>query len=244
MPQIHQPDQVRRLLQRDPAWAAYALGDLGPSLWPHTAWFQHDDELALILRAYHVPILWASGTLAGLGDEVAVVPRFSVQVRPESLPVLSQHYRTEALKRMWRMRLDRFRPASLAGAERLSAKDLPDVTALYATGETPEFFFGEMLATGVFYGYRDAGQLVAVAGTHIVEPAEGVATIGNVFTHPEYRGRGLSAKVTSAVATDLGRLATVVALNVYQSNEVALRVYERLGFVRHCEFVEGVVERR
>jgi predicted GNAT family acetyltransferase len=35
----------------------------------------------------------------------------------------------------------------------------------------------------------------------------------------------------------------VVGLNVSQRNSAAIRVYERLGFAIHCEFVEGLAVR-
>ena len=47
------------------------------------------------------------------------------------------------------------------------------------------------------------GALVAVAGTHLVSDTYGVAAIGNVFTHPDYRGRGYATLATGAV-TDFG----------------------------------------
>ncbi|MBF8284938.1 MAG: N-acetyltransferase protein, partial [Anaerolineales bacterium] len=55
------------------------------------------------------------------------------------------------------------------------------------------------------------------------------------------RGRGLAARVTSAVTAALleMRLRTV-ALNVNQHNAPAVRVYERLGYERYCAFHEGV----
>jgi predicted GNAT family acetyltransferase len=67
-----------------------------------------------------------------------------------------------------------------------------------------------------------------------------VAAIGNVYTRRDRRGRGLSGCLTSAVAAEILRLRIpVVGLNVSQRNSAAIRVYERLGFAAHCEFVEG-----
>ena len=214
-----------------------------------TTWHRAGGELALVLRAYHVPILWASGTPEGLVDEVSDAPHYSVQIRPSSLPALRRRYRTEGLKKMWRMRLDTFRPAPVEGAVRLTAADVPDLDPLYADGtadgQAPEFYFGDMVTNGVFYGCREGSQLIAVAGTHLVVPEERVATIGNVYTRRDCRGRGLSSRVTSAVVTELQRQKIeVIALNVYQSNATALGVYERLGFRRHCGFVAGIIEKR
>ena len=250
LPLLTDRGQIRQLLQRDPVWAAYALGDLSPELWPHTTWHRADHELALVLRSYPVAILWASGTLEGLTEEIASEPRYSVQVCPSSLPQLSRYYRTSNLKRMWRMTLDsrEFRPASIGQMARLGATDVGALERLYAdgaaTGESPEFFFGSMVRDGVFFGARDGDELTNVAGTHLVAIEEGVGAIGNVYTRQNRRGRGLAGQATSAVVTELLRLGvTVIALNVYQSNAAAIQVYERLGFRRHCEFVEGIIER-
>ena len=250
LPLLTDRDQIRQLLQRDPVWAAYALGDLGPELWLHTTWHRAEDELALVLRSYSVAILWASGTLEGLGEEIASEARYSVQVRPSSLPELSRYYRTSNLKRMWRMTLDsrEFRPASFGQMARLGATDVGALERLYAdgaeTGESPEFFFGSMVCDGVFFGAREGDELTNVAGTHLVAIEESVGAIGNVYTRQDRRGRGLAGQATSAVVTELLRLGVrVIALNVYQSNAAAIQVYERLGFRRHCEFVEGIVER-
>lgn len=244
-------DEIRRLLKRDPVWAVYALGDLGDELWPKTSWHRAGDELALVLRAFSVPILWSSGHLDELVDTVADEPRYSVQVRPDALPALSRRFQTSGLKEMWRMRLDAedFRPSSSVDAERLGPEDVSSIEELYQdgadAGEAPEFFYSEMVANGVFFGCRGAdGRLASVAGTHLVEPAEGVGAIGNVYTRRDCRGRGLAAGVASAVAAELrSRAIGVIALNVYQANPAAIRVYERLGFRRHCEFVEGIIER-
>ncbi len=250
LPLVTDRGQIRQLLLRDPVWAAYALGDLGPELWPHTTWHREADELALVLRSYSVAILWASGTLAGLGKEIAGEPRYSVQVRPSALPELGRYYRTSHLKRMWRMTLDPqdFRPASVGQMERLGATDVGALERLYAdgamTGKSPEFFFGSMVSDGVFFGAREGSELTNVAGTHLVTVVEGVGAIGNVYTRQDRRGRGLAGCATSAVVAELLRLGVkVVALNVYQSNAAAIQVYERLGFRRHCEFVEGIIER-
>jgi predicted GNAT family acetyltransferase len=61
-----------------------------------------------------------------------------------------------------------------------------------------------------------------------------------VYVRQDRRGRGLAARVTSAVAADaLAKGLRTVALNVSQMNSAALRVYERLGFRLYCPFVAG-----
>jgi predicted GNAT family acetyltransferase len=67
-----------------------------------------------------------------------------------------------------------------------------------------------------------------------------LATIGGVFTHPEYRGRGLARGVTGAVARDLVDAGVqLLALNVKQDNVPAIAAYRALGFTVHRPYLEG-----
>src|SRR5439155_19334107 len=93
---------------------------------------------------------------------------------------------------------------------------------------------------GVFCGIREGEDLIAVAGTHLVSAAESVGAVGNIYTRRDRRGRGLATQTTAAVVAELRRLgiATIV-LNVSRTNVPAVRVYERLGFRRYCDYFEG-----
>lgn len=92
-----------------------------------------------------------------------------------------------------------------------------------------------MVTDGVYFGVYEQDALVAAAGTHLVSRREGVAAIGNVYTRRDRRGRGLGRRVMSALLGDLTGIDTI-GLNVRVDNQAALRVYESLGFVRHCQF--------
>jgi predicted GNAT family acetyltransferase len=90
----------------------------------------------------------------------------------------------------------------------------------------------------------EGNHLIAIAGTHLYSPALGVCTIGNVYTRSDRRGGGLAARTTTAVVEQAlrDRIPTIV-LNVGRGNAAARRVYERLGFHVHCDFVEGEARR-
>ncbi|HUX77330.1 MAG TPA: GNAT family N-acetyltransferase, partial [Anaerolineae bacterium] len=132
----------------------------------------------------------------------------------------------------------RFRPVE-GECLRLEPVHARQLTELYALG-TGSAFSPAQMERGVFHGVLPDGNLVAAAGTHLVSPTTGVAAVGNVFTHPDYRGQGYGTVTTSAVVAELLQLGIRdVILNVNQDNATAIRIYERLGFERYCPFLEG-----
>jgi RimJ/RimL family protein N-acetyltransferase len=77
-----------------------------------------------------------------------------------------------------------------------------------------------------------------------MSPPEAIAVVGNVFTHPAYRGRGLGTLVTGAVTEELFRSCRDIVLSVDPRNEAAVRAYERLGFTEVGRLIEGAAVRR
>lgn len=260
-------DQIRQLLLRDPRWCVYALGDLTPRMFAKCQWFgsasarpadAHSSDLTLVLSDYGTSILFAMGT--GSIREALEHVRWPVhlQVRQDGLEEVARCADVSNIKQMWRMSIESAgitaraadlsavaRSAKVGGAElrRLTAVDLPALTSLYAdgesAGESPDFFHDSMVTDGVFYGIFEGDDLVAAAGTHLVSRDEGAAAIGNVYTRKDKRGRGHSKVATSAVLQALKDLPTI-GLNVRADNIPAIRVYQSLGFIRHCEFVEAI----
>jgi ribosomal protein S18 acetylase RimI-like enzyme len=255
VPRLVDPAAIRALLEADRPWSVYALGDLAPGFAEHSEWRCADDEPALILlyRAFETPVLFALGDplfISPLLDEIRGEPRMYLSIRPEILPLVSTHWRVENETAMWRMIVtpETFRPVEMEGVVRLGPGDLSALRRLYAdgepSGEAPDFFSPDMLARGVFFGIFEGSELMASAGTHLVAPSESVGAVGNVYTRRDRRGRGLAARLTSAVTAALleMRLRTV-ALNVNQRNAAAVRVYEGLGYERHSQFYEGLAIR-
>lgn len=255
MPPLHDRAAIRAILSEDPVWSVYALGDLAPGFFEHCAWYapaNGERAIVMLFGAFGTPVLFAAGdagSIEPLLDEIAA-PEVYLHVRPEVLPAVRARFRIAEPKEMLRMALDaaRYRPAPIDGVVRLGPRDLDALRRLYADGgargETPDFFFPSMLENGVFYGISEGGELAAAAGTHLVAPCEGVAAVGNVYTRRNRRGRGLAAAATSAVVDEILSLGIrTVALNVVSKNETAVRLYERLGFVRHGTFCEGIASR-
>ena len=253
MPATADPAAIREILETDRSWAVYALADLAPEYSPHARWHIASNgrpALLLIYRAFRPPVLFAHGTVQDLEPllaEIADEPEFYLSVRPDFVRLLrTAGYEVHPEKRMWRMLADRewFTPPE-HDAVRLGPADHEALTHLYedgnAAGEAPPFFDLAMLQSGTYFGIREGGLLAAAAGTHVFAPQEGVAGIGNVYTRRDCRGRGLGLRVTAAVTANLLRMGLrTVALNVDENNGAAIRVYERLGFRRYCEYREGI----
>jgi len=88
---------------------------------------------------------------------------------------------------------------------------------------------------------REGAGLVAVAGTHVFAPPEGVAGLRNIYTRRDRRGHGLGGRVTAAVVSELlRRNVSTIVLNVNEANAPAIRVYEKLGFRPYCPYFEMI----
>lgn len=242
MPPLADKDHIRAILRRDPAWTVYALGDLSPRMFDRCRWYTPD--LTLILRDYGTTILFATGP-GGIREALRDVDGpVHLQVKADALEEVARAATVTDHRLMWRMVLKSGSvPASEPQGTRLHATDVPALERLYAdgegSGESPDFFYPSMVSDGVFRGVYEADALIAAAGTHLVAREEGAAAIGNVYTRRDRRGRGLGRAVTAAVLRELNGIETV-GLNVRADNDAAIRVYESLGFVRHCEFHEAL----
>jgi len=243
--------RVRAVLERDREWAAFALADLAPEHCGYCEWHLADGATALVLiyRGFNPPLFFAQGNATDvmpLIADVASEPELYVSLRGDLLAhMASAGYQVHDAKRLYRM-VQRSPTASPVDGlvRRLGAEDYYALDRLYAdgeaTGERPAFFQQSSMANGVYFGVYDGDALVATAGTLVCAPEQSVACIGNVYVRRDRRGRGLGSAVTSAVAGELRTMGLrTIALNVRTDNHAAVRVYERLGFERYCEYQEA-----
>jgi ribosomal protein S18 acetylase RimI-like enzyme len=86
---------------------------------------------------------------------------------------------------------------------------------------------------GPFYCVKQDGKIVSVAGTHICTPQ--IAHLGSIVTDEAYRNRGFAAACTSTLCEDLASKGRIISLFVKNENAPAIRMYEKLGFVRKRE---------
>jgi ribosomal protein S18 acetylase RimI-like enzyme len=169
--------------------------------------------------------------------------------RPLNVRAFDRYYKPHGdLQAMLRLAVDRsaFRPPQRPGpaVERLGQDDLPLLLDLHA-GYEASAFNPDQLRSGPFYGVRQGGALLAAGGIHALSVGHLIGAVGNFYTRPDARGRGYGTAIAAAVVGELlaGPCEDVI-LNVSADNAVAQRLYNRLGFRAHCEYLEGRVVRR
>lgn len=238
-------------LARDRAWSGYAICDLepGPRRRSHY-WVARDNgEITAICLFYQIGeacSLHTFGDPAGIAAILEQVPGRPAQAwvlaREDHLAAIRSRYEIDSSERMWRMiaTRDTFSPLPTR-ARRLGMRNAPAVVDLYSATRAAAVRPETLLAQGC-YGVWQDGRLVSIAGTHGLSGPRGIAAIGNIFTHPTYRNRGYAKMCVSALVADLMRVVPDIILNVSESNTPALRLYERLGFRRHCTYREGRAE--
>ena len=116
MPRLTDKNEIRTCLRRDPAWSVYALGDLGPSMFPKTLWFAPD--LTLIVRDYGTAILFAMGPGSVREALECVTGPVHLQVQRDALDEVARHAAVSSPRLMWRMTWTGSRPASPGKWER------------------------------------------------------------------------------------------------------------------------------
>lgn len=240
MQTLTDPAVLEPILNRDWRWAGFAIGDLEPEWMHHCEWRHSANTLVLLFDKLSPRMVCHYGDASGLATILASIrePRVWANVREEFEDIFCRFYRPEQAVRMRRMYLEQ-PVASRGEAVALTLSDCAEIEDLLTTGEWV-FFLPECLAAGHYYGVREHGRLVAIAGTILASPRYNIAALGSVFTHPDRRGSGLAGVCCSHVLASVGRAGiSRVVLNVDERKAGARGVYERLGFRTACTYLDG-----
>lgn len=251
--EVDDPDEIAAFLDTDRLYAAYPLAELdGADAARSRIGLAHDSSgrpVALVLL--HEGLVPQSVFLMGDPEGCRAILADVVRPRDAYFASRAEHqaslaalYELESSNSLVRMAVSAstFQPYP-GHAERLVPGDIESLNRLYQLGFGAGFP-PSVLRDGVYYGVRAGGRLIAAAGTHAIGHHRGIAVVGNVMTHVDYRDRGLAKVVTSAVTAELLDSVRDVALNVYAQNAPALAAYTRLGYREHCRLVERIGRRR
>ncbi len=256
---LHDRDRIAAFLQKDPCLHLYEIGDLDDFFWPYTTWYALQEgreiqQVVLIYIGMSLPVLWGltRGPTERLGDLLrGIVPflprRIYTHLSEGALPALGDSFAAESHGVHYRMALTD--PSRLAGVDTsevtlLSPHDVHNLQQLYSLSYPGHWFDPRMLETGCYFGIRRGKAVISVAGIHVYSPRYRVAAIGNVTTHPQYRGQGLGTAVCSKLCQHLLETVDHVGLNVKTDNVAALACYHKLGFEIIAEYEELMLEAR
>jgi GNAT superfamily N-acetyltransferase len=254
---LHDKAQIEGFLRRNPFLHIYSIGDLDDFFWSDTVWYAlvegaQIEEIVLLYTRFEIPAMLA---ITGepvekmrnlLGSCLRLLPRrFYAHLSGGLADVLEAAYHIECHGTYYKMALSdstRLDDVDTSGIERLTGADVGELKELYDASYPGNWFDPRMLETGHYYGMRKEGRLLGVAGVHVYSERYRVAALGNVTTHPEYRGQGIAGAVCAFLCRELLHTVDHIGLNVKADNAAALRSYERLGFTSIAVYEECTLE--
>jgi ribosomal protein S18 acetylase RimI-like enzyme len=123
----------------------------------------------------------------------------------------------------------------------MTEADAPEMTAL-ALATQPGPWRAHTHRYGPYYGLREEGRLIAMAGERM-RPAPGLAELSGVCTAPDRQGRGLASRMIRRVLAGFIAEGQTPFLHSYAYNAHAIRLYESLGFRARHSLVVTVLGR-
>jgi len=159
--------------------------------------------------------------------------RFYAHLSPQVAEVVKQQCKIESYGKHFKMGLKNtalLHDIDCSQVVRLTENDLEDMLGLYEEGYSGNWFNARMLQTKQYFGLRLNHRLLSVAGIHVYSEKYKVAALGNIVTHPDYRGKGFGKSVTTRLCQSLAENVDYIGLNVKADNLPAIAMYEKLGF--------------
>ncbi len=125
--------------------------------------------------------------------------------------------------------------------EKLGEADAAEMLEL-ALLTKPGPFTLKAQALGDFWGVKEDGRLIAMAGERLKQ--DGLAEISGVCTHPDHRGKGLGRLLTLYVAGKIYARNEQPFLHTYAGNATAIGLYGSIGFRLRTRMNVAVIERQ
>lgn len=240
---LHDKNEIETLLRQNTFLHLYSIGDLDDSFWRHTTWYGlHEDTLKQVVLIYtgsDLPVLLGLTVEPNLMTRllrsiIHLLPRrIYTHLSGNLAQIFAEDYQVQSHGLHNKMALTNSQfltKFDTSEVVQLTVEDADEIAEFYHVSYPENWFDSRMLATGYYYGIRCGNTLVSIAGVHVYSPQYKVAALGNIATHPQFRGQGLSKKVVAKLCQELLQTVDYVGLNVKADNAIAIRCYEKLGF--------------
>jgi GNAT superfamily N-acetyltransferase len=255
---LHDKAVIERPLRHNVYLHLYSIGDLDDFFWPHTIWYAATSGaeircVALLYTGQSLPTLLAlSETTEPMGALLEPVlhllpQRFYAHLSPGVEAVFRRTHHLQSHGEHFKMALLRKSAAEDADCRdtcRLGPNDVDEVGQFYKQCYPGNWFDPRMLETERYFGIREDGRLVSVAGVHVYSRQYRVAALGNIATAPSHGNKGYGRRVTARACQSLLSDGCDVGLNVKADNNAAISCYRGLGFETVASYGEYMVQRQ
>jgi ribosomal protein S18 acetylase RimI-like enzyme len=244
-------NEIYNFLSGNPDLHLYTIGDLDDFFWPDTTWYAIYDKgeiqsIALLYTGMTTPTLllfydadpyYSRELLSSIRH--LLPEKFNVHLSPGLIDLFGKENIIEEYGHNFRMILKRNpEPVHDDNIRRLEVSDIEIINDLYKVAYPSNWFDKRMVETGRYFGYFFSGMLTGIAGIHVFSPEYRIAALGNIATHPAFRGQKIAYKLTSALCCNLRDSADIIGLNVKSDNVAAIKCYNNIGFEIQSSFDE------
>ena len=219
---------------------AYHIGDLDDFYFSDCRWYGLEEngqlvEVVLLYTGLKIPTLLIFGSsekIPYLVEQIIVeLPDcFYCHYQGDFHKIFESQYQMKFLgthlKMKYQGELANLSTIDTSETIRLTREDEQNLLSLYQESYPEGYFLPYMLKSGKYYGVKVDRKIISVAGVHVFSPLYNIAVLGNITTHPNFRGRGLAKKCTSQLLKSFDGEVDQIGLNVKKDNIIALQLYE------------------
>jgi GNAT superfamily N-acetyltransferase len=144
---------------------------------------------------------------------------------------------------LWQMICHKLIPVQMGKIDcrPLHTSHIPAMLALTALTK-PGPFAERTIEFGNYHGIFVDDELAAMSGERL--HLDAFTEISAVCTHPDHSGKGYAALLVSLIASKIFQEGKTPILHVRSDNKRAIKMYERLGFVKRSDIYFGVFKRK
>lgn len=255
--QIKDKESLYRRFRKDVFLFAYHIGDLDDFYFSDCKWFglEENDQIVEVILLYSglkIPTLLIFGSIEKIPNLIEEIinklpDRFYCHYQENFHEFLESDYQMTFLGTHLKMKfqgdLSKLSLIDTSETVHLTENDKSSLLSLYQEAYPEGYFVPYMLKSGKYFGVKVDNKIVSVAGVHVFSSVYNIAVLGNITTHPNYRGRGLAKKCTVQLLKSLDGEVDQIGLNVKKDNGIALQLYKNLGFKVHSTYKEAYFER-